>query len=421
MRKLLLPLSIIISFLILFNCDTTSNDSNSMVGSTPTLSLTGADTVVLNEGETYIDSGYTALDSEDGLLTDSVIVSYYKNDKKNVASLDDLSDSAGTYWVKYVVTDSDNNTTIKWRCLIVEENSGTGYKPTIVLTGDDTVLVNNYSSYLEPGYLCIDTEDGDLGDSVKVKWYESDKSNEFDTGSVYPDNIAFIKYYVTDSHGNYVEAWRCIKFNSIPISEQMNGLWEVTGVFDESDTSVNLLDTLLLGYGSTKVPLYANLNNSYDQFEGTMGPLLLYLMFGKNNWTTFFGKLDQIFDYVDSQFFTGGEWGIPDSGNPLAVKGKIMPPSMTTFAEILDLIPGINTSGLYKYLISQFNGVEVEMISESVMEWHFTDETTSIYYTQNNMLENELWTGWSSAAFSRCRIVFKKCTGTLSQKMEELR
>lgn len=418
MIKIFLHLLIAISLLIFVNCETTSSNSNSAIGVAPTISLIGADTVNLNMGETYTDSGCIALDSEDGVLTDSVIITYYKEDKNTVINFNDLTDSIGTYWVKYTVTDKDNNTSVKWRCVII---GNAGNRPTIDLLGDDTVSAKSYSSFLEPGYLCTDIEDGDLYDSVQVKWYESDKSTEFDTVAIYEDSIAFIKYYVTDSHGNYAEAWRCIKFNSSSVSDQMNGVWEVTGVFDNSATNVNILDTLLLGYESLKVPMYVNLNTSYDGFESTMGPLFLYLIFGKSNWTTFNGRLDQIFNYVSGRYFTDGEWVIADSGNSLIIKAKLVPPSMNTFKEILDLVPGINTHTLYKYLIPQYSGIEVEIISDSIIEWNFTDDVRSIFYTQNDMLEPEMWNGWNSAAFSRCRIVFKKCAETLEQKMDELR
>lgn len=205
-------------------------------------------------------------------------------------------------------------------------------------------------------------------------------------------------------------------------SEMMNGLWEVIGVYDESDTSTNLLDTIILGYGSVSVPMYVNLNNSYDQLASTAGPLFLYLVYGKSNWTTFFGKLDQIFDYVDGRYFTEGEWGISDTANAdaLALKAKVMPPSMTTFAEILDLIPGLETAALKKYVIHHFTKIQVEMATDSTMTWEFTDNTDAIYYTQNDELNPDPWLGWTADGFSRCKIELKKKMGTLDGLMENL-
>lgn len=205
-------------------------------------------------------------------------------------------------------------------------------------------------------------------------------------------------------------------------SERMNGVWEITAVYDNNDTSVNMLDTIILGYGDINVPMYLNLNNSYDEMETTAGPLLLYLVYGRNNWTTFFGKLDQIFDYVDGRYFTSGEWGIADTvdAENLTIKAKVMPPSMTTFTEILDLIPGINTSVLKKYVIHQFKKVTVEMESDSLMTWEFSDNTEAFYYTQNDELDPELWSGWSASSFSRCTIVMEKRIKTLDQLIDDL-
>lgn len=212
MRYILLIFSITILFFVFLNCDTaSSNSDNNTNGSSPSLYLSGDDTVYINPGTEYTEPGYAAVDVEDEILTDSVKIGYFKSDKITTTIISELKNIEGTYFVKYTVIDSDENTTIAWRCLIVEEEKVIGNKPVISLVGDDTVYINDFASYTELGYSCTDNEDGDLTDSVKIKWYEKDKITELDTSKNYSDSITFIKYYATDSDGGYAACWRCVK------------------------------------------------------------------------------------------------------------------------------------------------------------------------------------------------------------------
>ncbi|MBD3316942.1 MAG: hypothetical protein GF344_14230 [Chitinivibrionales bacterium] len=208
---------------------------------------------------------------------------------------------------------------------------------------------------------------------------------------------------------------------TLPTKSRMVGLWEVTGLYDDSNRLINIIDTISLGYDTRAVPTYVYLTEDQDM-QSTAGPLFLYIVYGLNNWTTFFGKLDQVFDYANAKAFTNGQWGI-EAGvvDNFTIEAKIMPPSMQTFASILDLIPGLNTDQLKKYIVHRFINVAVTFESSNgdTMIWEMTDATGGYYYTQNAQLEQELWSGWSAYNFSRCRIVFERRIGTLEQKIEE--
>lgn len=82
--------------------------------------------------------------------------------------------------------------------------------PLISLMGMDTLKLDIYEDFKEPGYLCLDAEDGELTDNVVVTWYKADKATLFNPDSVVNDTVVFIKYEVTDSDGNNSSLWRTI-------------------------------------------------------------------------------------------------------------------------------------------------------------------------------------------------------------------
>lgn len=208
--------------------------------------------------------------------------------------------------------------------------------------------------------------------------------------------------------------------DELPTKDRMIGLWEVTELYDGNDTNTNILDTISLGYSGVKVPTFFYMTEDQD-LQSTAGPLFLYMVYGLNNWTTFFGKMDEIFNYVNNKAFTNGQWGIEDSVvETFTIEAKILPPSMQTFTTILDLIPGINTSSLKKYIIHRFIDVSVTVEEGSdTMVWELTTNTSGYYYTQNAQLDQDLWSGWNAEHFSKCKIILTKRVGTLEQKIEE--
>ena len=78
--------------------------------SQPTISLVGSSTINLEVGDSFIDSGATAEDNEDGDLTPSIIT---------LGSID--TSVVGTYTVTYTVSDSASNTALVTRTVSVNE------------------------------------------------------------------------------------------------------------------------------------------------------------------------------------------------------------------------------------------------------------------------------------------------------------
>ena len=79
----------------------------------PTISLVGDEVVTIKEGDSYTESGAIANDSEDGSLTDKIVVIGSVNTKV-----------AGTYVIKYLVEDRDSNIAGITRTVIVEPSNG---------------------------------------------------------------------------------------------------------------------------------------------------------------------------------------------------------------------------------------------------------------------------------------------------------
>ena len=92
----------------------------------PVITLNGSNTITLPLGSKYIEPGYIANDNCDGAITDQVKVSNPVNPNR-----------AGTYQIKYEVTDSNNNTTIVERTIIIKSINPSNEEGTIYLTFDD--------------------------------------------------------------------------------------------------------------------------------------------------------------------------------------------------------------------------------------------------------------------------------------------
>lgn len=117
------------------------------------------------------------------------------------------------------------------------------FTPFIKISGEDTLTLINPSYFTEPGYSCIDTEDGDITNSVKVLWFHSDQITLFNEDSVKQDSLACIRYSIEDSDGLTHIRWRYLKF---------------TGPFNEDLPWITLVDT-------QNVSIY---NSSYYKEQG---------------------------------------------------------------------------------------------------------------------------------------------------------
>ena len=79
------------------------------INSEPVITLNGPNPQYVDYGGVYEELGAVAYDDEDGSLTDQIVISGSVN-----------TNYPGNYTIQYVVTDSDGNSTVMNRTVIVE-------------------------------------------------------------------------------------------------------------------------------------------------------------------------------------------------------------------------------------------------------------------------------------------------------------
>ncbi len=148
----------------------------------PIVKMIGQDTVELEYGSKYVESGISAH-------------TRFKNISNSVVVDSDVDTSkVGTYHVTYKVP-SKNGFDTYTRTVLVKDNKA----PEITLTGDENVNVEYGKEYEEQGYSANDEYDGNLTNNVVIS------KKELEDGSY------DIHYEVTDSSSNKAEKVRHIK------------------------------------------------------------------------------------------------------------------------------------------------------------------------------------------------------------------
>ena len=121
----------------------------------PVITLNGGTEQVTLLGGEYLELGATAIDEEDGDLTDSIII-----------DTSDLNlDEAGTYIVTYSVTDSANKKVSTERTVQVID-AGNG--PTLSLSGPPTVTISLGMPFFDPGYSAQNSQGQDISAQVNI-------------------------------------------------------------------------------------------------------------------------------------------------------------------------------------------------------------------------------------------------------------
>lgn len=143
----------------------------------PEIKLNGEKEVVLYKGDSYVDAGATAVDAQDGDLTNKI---------KTESNLD--TTKLGSYTITYNVTDSDGNKAIPvTRTVRVVDQD----LPRITLNGTNPIYVTIGANYEEPGAIAIDPNYGDISASIQI------------TGTVDTSTLGtyYLTYHVTNQDG----------------------------------------------------------------------------------------------------------------------------------------------------------------------------------------------------------------------------
>ncbi len=156
----------------------------------PVITLNGASTMEVAEGDTYSDAGATATDDRDGTV--EVITT---------GSVD--TSTVGTYIITYTATDNAGNTVTRSRTVVVVLSEDVT-APVITLVGEDTVSVTKGNTYSEEGATAVDDRDGTVAVTTE--------------GSVNTSVLGtyIITYTATDSAGNTETEIRTVNVEPIP-------------------------------------------------------------------------------------------------------------------------------------------------------------------------------------------------------------
>ncbi|MCX6735655.1 MAG: DUF5011 domain-containing protein [Candidatus Parcubacteria bacterium] len=131
----------------------TAVSTPSATNTNPVITLTGSNLINLNVGDTWIDPGYSATDTEDGNLTASTTVTGSVS-----------TSTPGIYQLIYNVVDTKGAPAAGAIRTVVVSNDN----PVITLTGSNLINVNLGDTWTEPGYTATDAIDGNITSSVSV-------------------------------------------------------------------------------------------------------------------------------------------------------------------------------------------------------------------------------------------------------------
>ncbi|MCC6457393.1 MAG: DUF5011 domain-containing protein [Caldilineaceae bacterium] len=149
----------------------------------PVITLLGANSLVVNKGDPFVDPGATASDTLDGNLTGQISVSGVVN-----------TDLVGSYTLTYRVQDrAGNAATPRTRTVrVIFPSVADTTPPILTLLGANPMIVEALSSYVEPGATATDNVDGNLSAAIVV-------AGVVNTGRVGDYNVT---YNVRDAAGN---------------------------------------------------------------------------------------------------------------------------------------------------------------------------------------------------------------------------
>jgi len=152
--------------------------------------INGSSDVTLIVGDTYSEPGFTAIDTEDGDISLTVVAVPDVINNPSLINTSTTSPAEG-YIVTYNVVDSAGNLADqRERKVFVLDVDVTA--PVITLIGDNPMNVEQASSYTEPGATAADARDGDLSSSIVV-------SGAVDANTT---GIYTLSYDVSDLTGN---------------------------------------------------------------------------------------------------------------------------------------------------------------------------------------------------------------------------
>ncbi len=192
----------------------------------------------------------------------------------------------------------------------------------------------------------------------------------------------------------------CDKEEEAPTKTKMEGLWEVTAAYNSQGQ--NILPQI-------SVPVVAYHLSSDNTVVSTAAPMIMYIVYGQNQYTQIASSIDQVFNYA-SLDFTGGEFfvgGGQQERFTLEMKLEGLP-GQKTLTTLLDLL-GITDDWLDVVVYHKFMNVRVSFNDDdSQMTWEFDNQTSAVYNTKDNFGNYVSWYGWPVNNFSKCKFIMTK-------------
>lgn len=183
-----------------------------------------------------------------------------------------------------------------------------------------------------------------------------------------------------------------------PTFSRMQGVWEVTEATNEFGD--NILDKI--NFPRTVFKLESNKN-----VISTAGPMITYLVYGANNYTSVASKIDQVFDYTKLEFDDGRfntDNGVV-SRFSMEIGLKTIP-GLSSVGEILSWF-GYHVQIFDETIFHKFMDIKVTFESDEKMIWEFDEDVETEYYTLNEDLNKNL-ISISTDHFSHCTFVLEK-------------
>lgn len=155
----------------------------------PVITILGNNPLNITYGSSFVDPGATAYDNVDGNISNKI---------NKIGSIN--TSKLGSYKIIYSVIDSSGNKATAERVINVVLGKDKT-PPSLILHGDNPLVLNLYDEYNEPGFKAVDDRDGDITDKVEV------------SGTVNTNVVGSYRlvYKATDKEGNSTYKMRTIE------------------------------------------------------------------------------------------------------------------------------------------------------------------------------------------------------------------
>ena len=265
----------------------------------PVVTLNGAATITLSQGDTYTEAGATATDDRDGTLS----VSITGNVDTNTAS---------TYTLTYTAVDAASNSASVTRTVIVSDTT----PPVITLSGDASVSIVQNEPYTEAGATASDNVDGAVvvtigGDTVdtatlgtySVTYTATDSVNNTATVTrtvTVRLPLPFVTTWKTDNPGSSAD-------NEVTIKTDGTLVYNYQVDWGDGLTDANITGDIIHTY-STPGTYTVTISGDFPHFLAGRNiddqKLLSVEQWGDINWTsmadTFFGAVNLVINATDA-------------------------------------------------------------------------------------------------------------------------